>query len=54
MLVIVTRKKAFENAKISETRETGENKKNVKNRDKNKDLETNFTQVPYIQYPITF
>lgn len=57
MPVNVARKKALTNAKISKdskTGENGENGKNSKKEDKDKDSGTNFAQVPYIQYLITF
>lgn len=54
MPVIVVTKKAFINAKSGETEKIGENGKNGKNKNRDKNLETNFIQVLYIQYLITF
>lgn len=50
--VIIARKKALKNTKLSEIGKTGENSENNKNRYEN--VETNLTQIPYISYPITF
>lgn len=58
--MIVAWKKAARNSGNVETGETGEtgenseNGKNGKNRDKSKNLGTNLTWVPCIQYSITF
>lgn len=50
-LVITAKKEAHRNA---ETNKTGENSENGKNGDKDKNLGTNFIQISYIQYFITF
>lgn len=51
MPIIGTKKEASEDAK---TFRTDENGKNNKNKDKGENLVINLTQVPSIQYSITF
>lgn len=51
ILVIIIRKKAIRNAGIDET---SKNSRNSKNGEKGKNLKTNFIQIPYISYLITF
>lgn len=53
MLVITAREKTLENAMTCKIKETNENSKNSKNRDKNRDLRINLTQIPCIRYPMT-
>ena len=55
--IIVAGEETFGNArttKIDKIGETGENGKNNKNGDKEENLGSNLTQVPYIQYHIIF
>lgn len=46
--MVVTKKETHKNAKTSKKNE------NSKNRDKDKNLETNLIYIIYIQYPIIF